>query len=498
MSEAGCALADRRSCHSLHTQVLANTEYTIKHVLSQGLPLVLVINKVDRLILELRLPPSDAYYKLKHTIEEVNTVISNVNPDPELRVSPERGNVAFASTSMGWCFTLSSFAKMYNDTYGESGHSPCVWHTSSAAADYRYRTLIHHPGGIDVNAFAKRLWGNIYYDAETRKFNKSSSAGKRAFDHFILEPLYKLYTQVLSEEPVDLRETLGTLGINLKPHMYKLDTKPLLKLVLSQFFGEATGFVDMCVQHIPDPLQAAQKKVETTYTGPLNTPTAQAMLACDPEGPLMINVTKLYPSPDAQEFHAYGRVLSGTVRAGMQVKVMGEGYSPEDEEDMAIARVDNVWVNESRYKFSAGEDGVGAGNVVLLGGIDNSIVKTATVTSVLKSDEEELYIFSPIKHMTQSVLKIAVEPIQPSELPKMLDGLRKVNKTFPLVETRVEESGEHVIMGTGELYLDCVMHDLRKMFAEIEIKVSDPVVRFCETVVETSALKCYADTPNKK
>jgi U5 small nuclear ribonucleoprotein component len=49
----------------------------------------------------------------------------------------------------------------------------------------------------------------------------------------------------------------------------------------------------------------------------------------------------------------------------------------------------------------------------------------------------------------------------------MLDGLRKVNKSYPLLATRVEESGEHVVLGTGELYLDCVMHDLRKMYSEI-------------------------------
>ena len=42
------------------------------------------------------------------------------------------------------------------------------------------------------------------------------------------------------------------------------------------------------------------------------------------------------------------------------------------------------------------------------------------------------------------------------------------------------------------------MHDLRNMYAEIEIKVSDPAVKFSETVVETSALKCFAATPNKK
>lgn len=139
---------------------------------------------------------------------------------------------------------------------------------------------------------------------------------------------------------------------------------------------------------------------------------------------------------------------------------------------------------------------VPAGNLVLLGGVDASITKTATIADA--SVEDDLYIFRPIKHMTQSVLKIAVEPIAPSELPKMLSGLRSINKSYPLVATKVEESGEHVIIGTGELYLDCVMHDLRRLFSEIEIKVSDPVTRFCETVLETSALKCYADTPNKK
>ena len=63
---------------------------------------------------------------------------------------------------------------------------------------------------------------------------------------------------------------------------------------------------------------------------------------------------------------------------------------------------------------------------------------------------------------------------------------------------KVEESGEHVLIGTGELYLDSIMHDLRTIYAEIEIRISDPVVKFCETVVETSAIKCFADTPNKR
>ena len=107
-------------------------------------------------------------------------------------------------------------------------------------------------------------------------------------------------------------------------------------------------------------------------------------------------------------------------------------------------------------------------------------------------------IFAPLKFATCSTVKLAVEPLRPSELPKMVEALRKLCRSYPLLQSRVEESGEHVLLGTGELYLDCVLHDLRHVYAEIEIKVSDPVVAFCETVLETSSLRCFADTPNGK
>ena len=78
---------------------------------------------------------------------------------------------------------------------------------------------------------------------------------------------------------------------------------------------------------------------------------------------------------------------------------------------------------------------------------------------------EELYIFHPLRFTTASVVKIATEPLNPSELPKMVEGLRKINKSYPLAITLVEESGEHTILGTGELYLDSLMKDLRELYA---------------------------------
>jgi len=449
--------------------VMGSTESLIKHAMSEGLSLVLVVNKIDRLIMELHIPTNEAYYKIQHTIEEVNAVIASVNPDPSLRLSPELGNVAFASTAMGWCFTLKSFANLYSDLFK----------------------------GLDAQSFAARLWGNIYWNPKRKAFTRKpiEPESKRGFDYWILEPTYKIYSCVLSQEIDELQKTLARLGVYLKTEQLRMDVKPLLKMVLDAFFGgQQGGFIDMLVKHIPSPAQANADKSQRTYTGPMDSPTARAMLTCDADGPLMINICKLYPAPDGSEMFAFGRILSGTVRVGDRVKILGENFSPEDEEDMAIHTVEGVYINESRYRVPI--DGMPAGNFVMLSGVESSITKSATITHVKNADP--IMIFKPIRHFSESVLKIAIEPNHPSELPKLLDGLRKINKTYPLAQTRVEESGEHILIGTGELYLDCILHDLRRLFAEIEIKVSDPITRFCETVIETSVLRCYAETPNKK
>ncbi|KFM66411.1 U5 small nuclear ribonucleoprotein component, partial [Stegodyphus mimosarum] len=449
--------------------VMLNTERLLKHAVQEKLAICICINKIDRLMLELKLPPQDAYYKLRHIIEEINGLLSVYSDEKEnISVSPLLGNVCFASSQYSLCFTLRSFAHMYAQTYG----------------------------GISVQDFAKRLWGDIYFNSKTRKFTKKPphSSVQRSFVEFILEPLYKLFAQVVGDVDTTLPQLLDELAIKLTKTEMKLNVRPLLRLICSKFVGDFNGFVDMCVHHVPSPSANAKLKIGHIYTGPPGSDLADAMAECDPEGPLMVHTTKQYSTQDATSFHVFGRVMSGTLHANQDVRILGETYTSTDEEDSRILTVGRLWISEARYKIEVNR--VPAGNWVLIEGIDQPIVKTATIVDT--NETSELYIFRPLKFNTNSVIKIAVEPVNPSELPKMLGGLRKVNKSYPLLSTKIEESGEHIILGTGELYLDCVMHDLRKMYSEIDIKVADPVVCFCETVVETSSLKCFAETPNKK
>lgn len=81
-----------------------------------------------------------------------------------------KGNVGFSSAQSGWSFTLKSFAQLYADVYGIF---------------------------LDTDKFMQRLWGDIYFNPETRKFTKKQEGDmQRSFVYFVLEPLYKIYTQV--------------------------------------------------------------------------------------------------------------------------------------------------------------------------------------------------------------------------------------------------------------------------------------------------------------
>lgn len=451
--------------------VMVNTERAIRHAIQERLPIVVVINKVDRLITELKLPPKDAYHKLRHTLEVINTHISaasSIAGDVQV-VDPVVGNVCFASATAGWSFTLQSFAKLYGKLHGIP---------------------------LEANKFASRLWGDYYFHPDTRAFKKKppASGGERSFVEFVLEPLYKIYSQVIGEHKKSVETTLAELGVTLSNAAYRLNVRPLLRLACSSVFGPASGFTDMLVQHIPSPREAAIKKVDHIYTGPKDSSIYKAMTQCDSYGPLMVNVTKLYPKSDCSVFDAFGRVYSGKIQTGQTVRVLGEGYSPDDEEDMTVKEVTKLWVYQARDRMPVAE--APPGSWVLIEGVDASIMKTATLCNV--DYDEDVYIFRPLLFNTLSVVKTATEPLNPSELPKMVEGLRKISKSYPLAVTKVEESGEHTILGTGELYLDSIMKDLRELYSEVEVKVADPVVSFCETVVESSSMKCFAETPNKK
>lgn len=102
-----------------------------------------------------------------------------------------------------------------------------------------------------------------------------------------------------------------------------------------------------------------------------------------------------------------------------------------------------------------------------------------------------------MKFSVSPVVRVAVECMNPSDLPKLVEGLKRLSKSDPMVQCLIEESGEHIIAGAGELHLEICLKDLEEDHAGVPLKKSDPVVTYRETVTEESNMMCLSKSPNK-
>merc|ERR1712216_873982 len=188
-------------------------------------------------------------------------------------------------------------------------------------------------------------------------------------------------------------------------------------------------------------------------------------------------VSKMVPTSDKGRFYAFGRVFSGKVATGQKT----------DLYEKSIQRT----ILMMGGRVEAIED-VPAGNICGLVGVDQFLVKTGTLTTF-----KDAHNMKQMKFSVSPVVRVAVECKNPADLPKLVEGLKRLAKSDPMVQCIIEESGEHIIAGAGELHLEICLKDLEEDHAQIPLKKSDPVVSYRETVTAESSQMCLSKSPNK-
>jgi len=134
-----------------------------------------------------------------------------------------------------------------------------------------------------------------------------------------------------------------------------------------------------------------------------------------------------------------------------------------------------------------------AGNTIGLVGIDAYLLKSGTITT-----DEKAHTFVTMKYSVAPVVRVAVDVCNASDLPKLMEGLKRLSKSDPLVQCFTAPTGEHIVAGAGELHLEICIKDLREDFMKgAPIKMGQPIVSFCETVKEATTISCLSKSPNK-
>merc|ERR1712168_865948 len=422
----------------------------------------------DRALLELQLDQEDLYLTFQRIVENVNVIIATYADDDGpmgiVRVDPANASVGFGSGLHGWAFTLKQFAEIYAKKFG-----------------------------VDVDKLMKKLWGENFFNPKTKKWAKSKADDNtRSFCMYVLDPIYKMFDAIMNFKKEETDKLLDRLELKakMKHEEKELEGKPLMKAVMRNWLPAGDAMFQMIVIHLPSPVTAQKYRAELLYEGPHDDSAFNGIRDCDTEAPLMMYVSKMVPTSDKGRFFAFGRVFSGKIGTGMKARIMGPNYVPGGKTDLYEKSIQRT-ILMMGGKVEAIDD-VPAGNICGLVGVDQFLVKTGTITTM-----KEAHNMKVMKFSVSPVVRVAVEPKNPADLPKLVEGLKRLSKSDPMVQCIIEESGEHIIAGAGELHLEICLKDLEEDHAQIPLKKSDPVVSYRETVSEESNQVCLSKSANK-
>jgi len=454
--------------------VCVQTETVLRQAIAERIRPVLFMNKMDRALLELQLEQEELFQTFSRIVENVNVIVATYADDDgpmgTVRVDVNNASVGFGSGLHGWAFTLKQFAEMYASKFG-----------------------------VDTDKMMKKLWGENFFNPKTKKWSKNKdNDNKRSFNMYVLDPIYMVFDAIMNFKKDQVEKLMGKLTTAngklvkdvLKHEEKELEGKPLMKCVMRNWLPAGEAMFQMIVIHLPSPVTAQKYRAELLYEGPPDDEACMAIKACDPNGPLMMYVSKMVPTSDKGRFYAFGRVFAGKVATGQKCRIMGPNYVPGKKEDLYEKSIQRT-ILMMGGRVEAIED-VPAGNICGLVGVDQFLVKTGTLTTL-----KEAHNMKVMKFSVSPVVRVAVEPKNPADLPKLVEGLKRLSKSDPMVQCIIEESGEHIIAGAGELHLEICLKDLEEDHAQIPLKKSDPVVSYRETVSEESTQMCLSKSPNK-
>ncbi|KAJ8501960.1 hypothetical protein ONZ51_g289 [Trametes cubensis] len=574
---------------------------------------ILVINKFDRLITELKLAPVEAYHHLAQLIEQVNAVMGSffasermeddlrwreererrlaekrethadeveatVNEedeyqekdDEDIYFAPERGNVVFASAIDGWGFRIGKFAHLYAVKLG--------------IKEGNLRTV---------------LWGDFYLDPKTKRVISHKHLRGRAlkplFVQFVLDNIWAVYDAVITNpNPDKVSKIITTLGLKIPPREQKSkDTRQLLSLIFSQWLPLSTCVIQTIVDIVPPPSTAQRTRLPKMLYPDIYEATIEPknkleedLYSCNdrPEASVVALVSKMFAVPTkelpgkkkkaltaeemrsrakaAREARAaaaaaaaasseatpsepqsvsieegmqkvelndkaetengdaesdetllgFARIYSGTIRTGTTIVCVLPKYShalgpshPRNAQHLVTAQVEELYTMMGRELVAV--ESVRAGNVFAIRGLEGKVWRNATLcapassgigeTTDLEEVKDCLVNLAGVIRYAAPIVRIALEPEHPADMPKLIRGLKLLAQADPCVETFQQKTGEHVILTAGELHGERCIRDLKERFAKIEIHASKPIVPFRETAVKASDM-APPKTPNAK
>ncbi|KAK7048205.1 hypothetical protein R3P38DRAFT_3307112 [Favolaschia claudopus] len=478
--------------------------------------------------------------------------------DEDIYFAPERGNVIFASAIDGWGFRIGKFAELFAVKLGvkEANLRRVLWGDFYIDPKTKKVMSYKHLKGRPLKPlFVQFVLENIWavYDAvvlnpNTEKVTKIVGALNLKIPPRDLKSkdtrhlLSLIFSQWLSLSTCIIQAAIDVVPAPpvaqavripkmLYPDLYETTLEPKNKLERDLFTSNSDS--NACVvayvskmfsvsgkelpEHKKKPMTAVEMRARAREA-------KEARQAAENEGVPPANSeaeVPLTPASDAEVESAeepvdaeiilgFARLYSGTLTTGISVYGLLPKYNaslgprhPRNAKHVVSAVVEGLYVMMGRELVAV--DSVRAGNIFAIRGLEGKVWRSATLCAPAAAGIGEspdadamkdcLVNLGSVNRAALPIVRIALEPTKPADMPKLIAGLKLLSQSDPCVETFQQPTGEYVILTAGELHFERCIKDLRERFARVEIQASKPIVPFRETAVKGTDM-APPKTPN--
>ncbi|RAO69674.1 uncharacterized protein BHQ10_005686 [Talaromyces amestolkiae] len=461
--------------------------------------------------------------------------------DEDLYFAPEKNNVIFCSATDGWAFTVRQFAGLYEKKLGikRSSLEKVLW--GDFYLDPKTKRVL---GSKHLKGRAlKPMFVQLVLDSVWAAYEATTGGAKGKGDPVMLEKIIKSLNITIPPYVLRSRESRNIL-LALFSSWLPLSTAVLVSVMeylpsprtaqadrLPELIknSPASDLVDQKIKDAmidfntgPDaPVVAYVSKMVAIPESemPQNTKRAGATLTADEarelarkkrdeiakmqaeateQGDDFSRVTSALASAslddqedkteekvDKEHLIGFARLYSGTLNVGDSLYVLAPKFSPANPHaspEPKKVTITNLYLLMGRSLEPL--KSVPAGVVFGIEGLSGHILKTGTLCSQLEGSIN----LAGVSMSSPPIVRVALEPANPADLNKMINGLKLLEQSDPCAQYEVLPNGEHVILTAGELHLERCLKDLRERFAKCEIQSGEMIVPFRESIVSTTEM----------
>jgi len=500
----------------------ARTHQVLREAHRHQLVPILVLNKVDRLCLELRLTPTEAYLRLRGLLESVNAASAAIlnskkaqngtTEEEELLwvFEPQKGNVVFGSALFGWGFTVPTLAKslfrgktlaikpvmlkqfLFGDfKYNQEG-KVLKWKGESDDLEPLFARFALQPiwniyEGVAKASMVAGLGSELFKDGRSTGTKKSDSVKLKASN--LQQVLIELQTggtgPRIPASIDELQQILGRTGASTE--------ESILSSLLRRYRPLSDAVLDSVCEHCPAP-DVASSQVRTRALA-LTEPEApteefkairQGVKDGSPQGPVVAYICK-FLSTDRSHVRdsdidsnsetlilGLARVLSGTLKNDVPYFCMGHKHSYGVEARQRSIRL-YLLMGSSFVPVKE----VPAGHLCAVYGLEDLQLKTITLC-----DSPYGMPLQGFDRGVRPLVKVSIEAVSAEDTCALEEGLLKLSLADAAVEVTATAKGERILACLGEIHLEQSILELETTFCgkkDIQLRISAPIVEFAET-----------------